>query len=145
MAASLATPGLGTLLEIDVSANSTPDWQAVGEITNISGPNMAKDEYDVTHLQSPNGWEEVKMGIKRGGEMTLTCNWVRADFILWLARFNAAPGVDLYSFRLSLPDLDDSIIHLDAFVKGIPMEIPTTSQIINTITLRTSGPITIES
>ena len=51
----------------------------IGEINNINGLDLDSDEIDVTHLQSPGGFEEVIQSIRRTGVVTLEGNFVPGD------------------------------------------------------------------
>ena len=51
----------------------------IGEISNINGLDLDSDEIDVTHLQSPGGYEEVIQSIRRTGVVTLEGNFVPGD------------------------------------------------------------------
>ena len=48
----------------------------IAEITNIAGLDLDSDEEEVTHLESPDGFEEVIQTIKRTGIVTIEGNFV---------------------------------------------------------------------
>lgn len=80
MPASEAISGMGTALR----RNGTE----IAEVFDISGPEFTSEVIDVTHLKSPDYWREKIGGLKDGGELTFSVN-----FILGNATHNAATGI----------------------------------------------------
>ena len=52
---------------------------SIAELTNINGLNLDSDEIDVTHLESPGGYEEIIQSIRRTGTVSLEGNFVPGD------------------------------------------------------------------
>jgi len=53
---------------------TTPVFTAIGNVTNVGGPEMERDTYDVT-AHDGDGWKEFIGGLKDGGEVSLTVNY----------------------------------------------------------------------
>lgn len=61
----------------------------VAEVKSISGPNMSKDQIEVTHLNSPGSYREYLDSFKDGGEVTLECNFEPTQHEAILTDFNS--------------------------------------------------------
>lgn len=70
-----AAIGYGTLFRRG-NDDSPETFTPIGEVTDISGPNMKRDAIDATHSQSPNGFREFIGGLRDGGEIQVTMNLV---------------------------------------------------------------------
>ena len=57
MAVSVATAGIGTLLQIGDAA-SPEVFTTIAEVLDISGPGLVSDLVDVTNMSSPGSFEE---------------------------------------------------------------------------------------
>ena len=55
---------------------TTEAFTKVAEIIDISGPSMSRDAIEVTNQDSPSGWREFIPGLRNGGEVSLTANWI---------------------------------------------------------------------
>src|ERR1043166_527438 len=78
MAVTQAVLGYGTLLQRGDVATAT-NFNTVAEVRSIDGPKLSKDRKEVTHMLSPNGFREFIGGLKDGGEITFTVNFVPSD------------------------------------------------------------------
>lgn len=114
--------------------------QKIAELTNINGLDLDSDEIDVTHLESPGGYEEVIQTIRRTGVVTIEGNFVPGD-----------PGqADLMADYLS-GDVESYTIdfsaagiacewNFDAYVKKAPStEAPVDGKIPFSAELRVTG------
>ena len=73
MPESQAHAAYGTLIEADDGAGN---YTAIAEVVDITGPDQSRDTIDVTHMQSPNGYQEFIPSFKDGGNVTLTLNFL---------------------------------------------------------------------
>lgn len=92
---------LGAYLEIDVSQSGS--WIEFAEVKSIAGPSRDKQLHDVTHLRSPNRYREWKSGLKDGGELTLTVNFIPGDASV-TAAFDAFESESPQNYRLFYPE-----------------------------------------
>lgn len=66
--------GFGT--QIRRGDAGTPEvFTSIANVTDVSGPGLKRDTYDVTSHDSPEQWEEIIAGIKRSGEVSLDINY----------------------------------------------------------------------
>ena len=73
MTATTATIGFGVILAKGDAA-SPEVFTTIAEITDLSGPGLARDAVEATHTASTNRWREFLAGLKDGGEVSLTMN-----------------------------------------------------------------------
>jgi len=72
---SQAILGYGTLLERGNGA--TPEvFTAIAEVLDINGPNRSRDFEDVSHMQSPDGYDEWLPKLKSGGELAFDLHFL---------------------------------------------------------------------
>jgi predicted secreted protein len=81
-------------------------FTAIAEIIELSGPAMSRDDIDVTSHQSSDGYREFIPGLRDGGEVTFTANYLptnstQDDSTGLLEGFNSDTTEN---FRLVLPN-----------------------------------------
>lgn len=54
---------------------ATEVFTAVASVTNLGGPELSRETYDVTAHDSPDGWREFIGGLKDGGEVSVEINY----------------------------------------------------------------------
>lgn len=64
----------GTLLKLGDGAGSEV-FTTIAEVKDISGPQLSRASHDATS-HSSSGWKEKVAGIKDGGTVTFSINWV---------------------------------------------------------------------
>lgn len=77
---SNALAAFGTLLKMGGTT--------IAEVTAITPPGLARDAIEVTHHQSPGAWRERIKGLKDGGEVTFSINYIPTD-----STHNASTGI----------------------------------------------------
>jgi len=117
-------------------------WVDLAEVNNISGPDLDRDDVDVTHMQSPDAMREFIAGLGEAGEFTVTGNFIpRSDSQReLLADFKSRA---IHQYRVLLPDaVDDdnkSRWVFDAFVQSLSTEKPTDDKMEFTAAFKISG------
>ena len=113
---------------------------AIAELTNINGLNLDSDEIDVTHLESPGGYEEIIQSIRRTGVVSIEGNFVPGDpgqaalMADYLAGTVAAYTIDFSGAGLGAE------WNFDAYVKMAPStEAETAGKIPFSAELRVTG------
>ena len=79
MADSDARTGFGALIQKGTGTGSPEDYVTILGIKSISGPSITRDTHDTTVMTSPGGWREFIGGLKDGGEVSFTANWLPRD------------------------------------------------------------------
>jgi hypothetical protein len=73
--ASSAFWAAGSLLQAGDGAGSEV-FTSIAEITKLTPPNLSRDDIDVTHTLSSNGYREFIGGWRDGGEVSMEANWL---------------------------------------------------------------------
>lgn len=68
----------GTVLAFGDGGN-VEVFTKIGQVKDISGPNMSRDTIDVTNHDSPNGYKEFLASLRDGGEVTFTVEYDPGD------------------------------------------------------------------
>ncbi len=71
------------------------------EVLDAIPPQYSRDAIDATHHASPAGFKEYIPGLKDGGEVTMTLNYIPSASDAYLAAFNASSAGQ---FRITLPN-----------------------------------------
>lgn len=79
MADSDARTGFGALIQKGTGTGSPEDFLTILGIKSIDGPSITRDTHDTTVMTSPGGWREFIGGLKDGGEVGFTANWLPRD------------------------------------------------------------------
>lgn len=69
----------GIQLQRGDGATPTEAFAAIAKVTNVSGPEIERETYDVTAHDSVDGWREFIGGLKDGGEVSLEVNYDPRD------------------------------------------------------------------
>ena len=117
-------------------------WVPIAEITSISGPTMTRDFIDVTSLDSTSGYREFITGFRDAGTVSLTMNFTRATYDSMKADFESSV---LQNYEIFLPDDDGTSLEFTGLVTELPLEIPTDDKITANVTIKISGPVTVNS
>ena len=136
---SNAVAGVGTVVQ---RWNGTSAWESIAEVTNISGPGFTREMIDVTSLDSTGGWREFISGFRDGGTLVLSMNYTRDGLDAFSDDFTSN---DVQNYEIILPDDDNTSLEFEGLVQEFPLTIPTDSQITMEVTIKITGPVTINS
>lgn len=132
--ASNAFAGVGTTLQMGT--------ETIAEINSITGPNMTRNQIDVTNLDSISGYREFITGFRDGGELTLSMNFTRDSYDDFLVAFqDDAPK----EFIITLPDTGATTFTFSGLVTRLGMAIPLDDKVTSDVTIKISGPVTMAS
>ena len=132
--ASNAFAGVGTVLQMNTNA--------IAEINSITGPNMSRDQIDVTSLDSTSGYREFIAGFRDGGELTLNMNFTRDSYDDFLIAFQDDSA---QAFSVALPDAGATTFTFNGWVTGLGMAVPLDDKVTSDVTIKISGPVTMAS
>ena len=134
--ASNAFSGIGTKFYMDS--------QAIAEINNIDGPNLARDTIDVTSLDSTGGYREFIGGFRDGGEVTLEMNFTESGWIDLKARFEEETN-HAYSITLDEGGTNEFEFEFSAWITALGVAVPLDDKITCSVTLKIDGQLTFNS
>jgi predicted secreted protein len=137
--------GYGNLLQLFDLTQSPEAWVTLGEVESITPPSFARDAQDATHTESPEGWREFIPGLKDGGEISATMNFVADSDTTQriMATFDADT---LQQLRILFNDGDQdsspltcSSFAISGIVTGFAIDAPIDNKHTATITVKISG------
>ena len=138
--------GIGSQLQRGDGA-SPEVFTTIAEITNIGGPTLTAGTVDATNMDSPDRYAEFIAGLKDGGEVSFTLNFIptEATHIVttgFLADFVANPQ-PLRNYTLLFPDSPATSWTFAAIITAAGAAIPTDDKITMDVTLKVSGAPTL--
>lgn len=137
MAASAAQHSYGATLSY--SATSGGSYTALGEVLSIS-TNPSVGTTRVTHLTSDNAAHEYIAALFDGGELTLTTNFLKADYN---TLYNTIGARVRYYWKVTTPDGSTFVAY--GFWTNIPLTVPDDDRITVNLTIKVSGKPTFTS
>lgn len=137
--ASSAFWAYGSTLQIGDGA-SPEVFTSIAEITELTPPSMERDDIDVTSNSSSDGYREFIPGMRDGGEVEFTANWLPTN-----ATHDATTGVlstfndnAVHNWKIVLPNTL-ATISFAGFVTAFETELPLEEQGKMTCTIKVSG------
>ena len=135
---SSAVNAFGTLLK----RNGT----TIAEVTDITPPELSRDNIEVTHHQSPAAWREFIKGLKDAGEVSFSINYIPTN-----STHNAGTGVlaDLANnttvdtWTLVFPDTSATTWSFPGFMTKFAAKAPIDDKLAADVTLKVSGQPTL--
>lgn len=117
-------------------------WVQLAEINSINGPTMTRDFIDVTSLDSTGGYRQFIAGFRDAGTISLSMNFTRTTYDAFKADFES-PDANFY--EIVLPDAETTTLEFSGLVTEVPITIPTDDKVTADVTIKISGPVTINS
>lgn len=116
------------------------DWVQISEVNSITGPSKSRATIDVTSLDSTDGYAEYIAGLRQAGTISMTMNFVRANYDILDADFE---DDDLQNYRVVLPDPDLTTLEFQGLVTELPISVQVGDRITSDVTLQISGPVSV--
>jgi predicted secreted protein len=133
-----AVAGVGTLF----GRWNGSEWENLVEVLTINGPTPSKEVIDVTSLDSTGGYREFIGSFKDGGTVQLSLNFTRAMFEMMKEDFESD---ELGTYRVVLPDAENSTLIFDGLVMEHPLAISADKQVTFDVSIKVSGEPVLES
>ena len=137
--ASNAISGVGTVFQ---RWDGSSAWVALAEVNSIGGPSKTRDTIDVTSLDSVDGYREFITGFRDAGTIQLGMNFTRESYDIVNDDFESDVA---QNYEIVFPDADNTTFEFAAFVTEVPTDIPMDDKITVSVTLKITGPVTINS
>lgn len=131
---SQAITGVGTLFQRWDSTGSA--WVSIAEVMSIAGPGMSRTEIDVTALDVADGYDEVIMGLRTGGSVTLSMIFRHDTFTIMKADFEDNTP---QNYQIVLPNTEVTSLEFQGFVKELPLDIKVTDKVSVNVVIRVIG------
>lgn len=131
----------GTTFQVGDGA-SPEVFTAVAEVQKIGEYTIEADEIDLTHHESPGGFEEVVMGIIKTGVVPLAFNYIPTNAthrdasggLMNLVRTKA-----LTNFRLVFPDLSSTTFNFSGYVKKVSIDAAHDGKLAGSADIKITG------
>jgi len=126
------------------SATLSIGTNAVGQITNISGPNLTRDSIDVSNMGSTEGWKEHIPGMLDAGECTVDVIYDGGSAATHVSTIlhaqlvsTAAPGTITVTFP------DSGTWAASGFVTSLGHTMPAGDKVTQSVGLKFTGKPTV--
>lgn len=133
-----AVTGIGTVF----NRWSGVAWEALADITSISGPDKARETVDVTTLSSTGGYREFIGSLRDGGSVTLGMNFTRASYDIIDTDYESDT---LKNYEIILPDSENTSFEFEGLVTELGLDTPIDDKITANVTIKISGGVVINS
>jgi len=137
-------PSFGAALSVDYAGGTT--YTAIGQVQDISGPNITRGTVDVTDHDSTSGYREYLAGLPDAGDLTFSIGWSPVD-----AAHGTAAGTGILSdfldeqctmttWQLSMNICTGTAIWtFDGFLTGFSPSYPVEGQNTAAVSVKISG------
>lgn len=132
--------GVGT--QFERWNTGTNAWDTIARVKSITGPSKTRNFIDVTSLDSIGGYREFIAGFRDAGQLTLNMLFTRDGYELMNNDFESDTPQD---YQIILPDTDHTSLSFQGLVTELPLTIPTDDAVTCDITIKITGPVTLES
>lgn len=115
-------------------------WVVMAEVSAIDGPSKARETIDVTALDSADGYREFIGDLRDGGALSLTMNFLRANYDLLDTDFENDSN---QSYAVVFPDADRTYFELEGLVTELPVSASVGDKITANVTIKVTGKVTV--
>lgn len=127
--------GYGCQLQRSDMAGS-PTFTAIAGVTNVGGPEIERETYDVTDHSSPDAWREFIGGLKDGGEVSIEVNYDPRVHDVLVADFDDELPRD---YRVVWPAITGAQWDFKAIMTGFSPEGPHDDKLAAEVTFKVTG------
>jgi len=134
--ASSAFIGIGSVLSVLVGSSYVP----IAEITDLNGPSITKDTVEVTNFDSANRFREFIVGLKDGGEISFTMNFVKTAYDAIKTEWDK-----IVPSELKLTLTDSTVFTFEGIVTTSGIAVPLEDKVSSDVTIKITGEVTVSS
>lgn len=125
-----------------LSRDNGTSFDAIANITSVSGPGLSRDTIDVTAHDSPNAYMEFVGSLIDGGEVSAEINWDPADTSLNASNTTTTLIADLedtspVSYEIAFPD--GAKFAAELLITGLEFDAPYDDKLAATLSFQVSG------
>lgn len=128
--------GYDTKFEIEIDSTFT----ALAEVFEVTPPEIAVDQVEVTHFKSPNRSREYIPALSDNGTASANMNYVPNSATDQLLDGLLTSG-DVVKMRITYPN--DATVIFDAFVSGYSKSIPVADRMTAEVQFKVTGDVTL--
>lgn len=137
---SLAKTAVGTQLKRG-DGLSPETFTKIAEVRSVKGPKQSVNVIDVTNMDSPSGYEEYAIGLKKGGTLSMVVNLIPQDVTRKSLLADYESRV-IHNYQLILPDASSTTATFLAFVADLDHNLDIKAAMEFTLDLQITGAIT---
>lgn len=123
------------------STTFTLGGTSIGNIKEISGPSMTRDQIDVTDFSSPGGYREYIPALRDAGEVTMTITYNPSSSADLALRSNFESD-NVVACQINLAG-SNTYLNFSGSVSSMGLTIPLDDVITQEIGVRVSGQVTV--
>ncbi len=128
--------GMGTKFQIE-NTTTPGTFDDVGSVASITPPQLSRDTVEVSSLDPGDGYKQYLVGLKDGGEVTVTVNFDTAD-AGQTALYSAYEDGESHNFKIVFPDASNWAFA--GYITGYaPADVAPADVMQVEVTIRTSG------
>ncbi|MGW1278014.1 phage tail tube protein [Streptomyces tsukubensis] len=128
--------GKGTALKRGDGTTPGEVFTAIASVTNVSGPGLSRDAYDVTAHDSPDKHREFIGGLIDPGEVSIDVNYRPAVHDALIADLE---DDDPRNYQIVFPDVGQTTWSFKAVMTGFEPSAPHDDKLTATLTFKVSG------
>lgn len=121
-------------------------WDAIAEVSNISGPSASREMIDVTSLDTTGGYRKFIGSFRDSGTVNLTMNFTNAGLDTMKTDFESATECNYqitFMDKIATPSTNPyeagTSIVFKGLVQELPLTIPTDAQVTMDVVIKITG------
>lgn len=138
---SNAQSGIGTTIKRG-NGLSPETFATIAEVNGITGWSRTRETFDVTTLNSPNGYKEFISGWRDAGVFTLNMNFSRDTYEDMVVDYESDDAVN---YRIVLGDASATQYDFAALITDLSFDSTTTDRITSNASFKITGPPVLTS
>lgn len=135
----MALLGFGGVISYESSTPGT--YVEIAEIQSISGPSLARDSVETTHMKSPNHFRQFIPGLSDGGDLTFDISFepTEVTHVDVTGLLSQLQELEVINYKLTWPDTALTEWIMPGFITGFEVDIPMDDKITASITIKVAG------
>lgn len=133
---------MSTLAKIGYGTTFYVGQTKIGDITDISGPSLARDSIDVTDMESADGFREKIPGLADGGEVSIEFNFdpaATSGTSQHALRENIEAGPNVANTEFTIKFVSGLEVEFSGHVTAFEPAIPLEDKMTGSVTIAVSG------
>jgi predicted secreted protein len=133
-------------VEFAVGDAASPEvFTKVAEVLSVGGPSLSRDTPEATHTDSTAGYKEFIAGMKDGGEVTVTMNFLPADATQKLSGglLGDFATDTLINYKITFPSSPTVAWTFAGLMTGFEPDVPIDDRMTASVSFKVSGQPTL--
>jgi len=117
-------------------------WVNISEITNITGPGLARGTVEFTSMSSTDKYREFLGGFRDSGTVVIAMIFRRDMYDLMKDDFE---DDDTKNYEIVFPDAENTSLEFEGLVTELGLTTPAEDKVTSDVTIKVSGKVEINS